>query len=144
VLVQRDIPDGGIGLYQRLRTVSVVHVPIDDEHLSPTGAPGVSSRDHNVVNQAKAHSSACQRMMSWRPHGGKGMPSAIYRVIHGGQNGSRSSDGGRPTVLIEHRIEKQNATSACTHRFQERASISRTGLAYPQIPLLTNPLEHCG
>jgi hypothetical protein len=118
MLVERHVSNRRVSLNQRLRTIPVMHVPIDNEHLLVPRTLSVSGRDHDVIHQAKSHSPTCERMVPRWTNGGKGVASPIDRMIHGGQDRARGSQGSRPAVFIEHRIEKQNATTAGTHRLE--------------------------
>lgn len=130
----------------------MVHIPIDDQHLSPSRALRESSGHDHVVHQAKPHSSARKRMVARRAYCGKGVSPTSHRMINGRHDRSRGPQGGRPAVPVEHRIEEQHATSARAHRFQsaeirvrmdreQRVPIGRAGLAQLQLWLVADPLE---
>ena len=66
-LVHRHEADVRLILHQRLGTVSVMYVPIDDEDaIDPVARSGVPRSDGDVAEQTKAHRSRSQSVSSSR------------------------------------------------------------------------------
>ena len=69
--MQRNEPDSGVPLHQRLRSVPMVDVPVDNQH--PFGGEILESepgRDNHVIDEAKSHRRVGGGVMAWRPDDG--------------------------------------------------------------------------
>ena len=118
ILVQRDIADGGIGLDQRLSSVAVVHIPVDDQDPFPSPSLRVTGRHHDVVDQTKPHPAGRQGMMTRRSHRGERVSLASGGVIDRSQHRTGASQHGSPAVAIEYGVEEENSTAPPAHFFQ--------------------------
>lgn len=118
MLVKGDIPDRGVGLDQRLCAVTVMDVPVDDEHLPPAGPLRVPGRYYRMIHEAETHPSGCQGVMSRRTYRGKGMRPILDGVINGLQYRTRRPQHSGPALAIQDGIQKQNTATTGTHRLQ--------------------------
>jgi hypothetical protein len=92
-----------------LRTVSVMHVPVNDQHsLDTVLRLSVSSCDCGVVEQAKPHCSCNCRVMAWRPDQSE-CPAAIlgHGEIDSGDGGARGKPGHFERFGTDARIDVQ-------------------------------------
>jgi hypothetical protein len=54
---------------RRLRPISMVHIPIDNQHPLQLKFIGGNPRSNrNIIEQAKTHCFLIQCVMTWRPH----------------------------------------------------------------------------
>src|SRR5262245_5225540 len=87
-LVQRDEEDGPVVLKDRLRSVPVVHVPVDDRHaLDVALGLQVTSSDGDVVEDAEPHRGVCERVVPGWPHEREAL------LLRRGDRDSRSPEG---------------------------------------------------
>jgi hypothetical protein len=153
MLVERDVTHCSIGLDQRLSSISVVHVPIDDQHLPASGSLSMSGRDHHVVYQTKPHASCCQGVMPRRPNGSEGMPVPGNRVIHRGEHGTGGTEHSCPAITTQDGIEKERASSSLAHGLEpgqigsgvnreQRIAAGRLGFVERDLRLVSDPGEH--
>src|SRR5262249_31590067 len=97
-LMHRYEVDVGLMLDERLRPVSVVHIPIDDQHaFGAMPLPRVVRADGHVAEQTEAHRARAERVMSWRAHRTEAARrTAAERAVDAVQNGAGSRGRGVP------------------------------------------------
>jgi hypothetical protein len=67
--MHRDETDIRVVLHESLRAVAVMHVPVDDQNpLRLVSRTGVVGGNRNIAEQAEAHRTIAQRMMSRRAY----------------------------------------------------------------------------
>ncbi|CAN5395732.1 hypothetical protein BH10PLA2_BH10PLA2_12010 [soil metagenome] len=85
----------GIGVEDILRAVTVMHIPVDDQHaIEPVLLASMCSRDGDVVEKAKTHTGFRRRVMSGRPNQAEcSVIDATNDVIDCGHAGTGSIQG---------------------------------------------------
>src|SRR5262245_14167035 len=73
-LMRRAIHDARIAPENVLRSIAVMHVPIDDRHtLSAVNGLGMARADRRLIEEAKSHRGRAFCMVSRRAHGDEGI-----------------------------------------------------------------------
>src|SRR5438876_504246 len=115
-----------LALNERLGTVAVVDIPIDDQ--DPMQAVLVSRivrGDGNVTEQAEPHCTIVYGVMSGRTHGGKApWIDAGRREINCCENAAGSSNSSVPGPTARHRI-RVKASSTLLRDYSDRADVGR-------------------
>ena len=95
ILVRAEEENRRILVKAMLRTVSVMHIPVDDEHAAQTVLfLNVARRDSYVVEKTKTHRPVGFRMVTGWPHGAKRMLNvAAHDRINGRQRPARGQIG---------------------------------------------------
>ena len=111
--VHRDEVNVGLHFYERLRSVAVMHVPIDDEDaLQSVFRARVMRGARNAPENAEAHRTIAQRVVTGRPNGAK---AARVRTgggaVNGIENASRRGGGGEPASLACHSVDIEAAAA---------------------------------
>ncbi len=99
----------GLVLDERLRSVAVMHVPVEDENPFETvSLPRVMSSARDAAEDTEAHRAATQRVMPRRTHRAKAsLVRSRHRVIHavehasGGRSRCEPAPFARDSVRIE-------------------------------------------
>ena len=96
-LMRRDVQDLGAVVEDFLRTVAMMEVPVDHHHAPEALVPDEPfGRDRDVVEEAKSHRAARQRMMPGRPHNREGiLRGAIQDRLDRRQHASGCEQRGR-------------------------------------------------
>src|SRR5713101_4667694 len=83
-LVHRYKVDVALLLHERLRSVAVMYVPIDDQHaLQGMPRASVVRRDGNVAKETKPHRAVPQRVMPRWSNRAEGTPrAAVHGHVH--------------------------------------------------------------
>ncbi len=94
-LVRAEEEDGGIGVEDVLRAVTVVHVPIGDgDALDSVATLRVAGSNGDIVEQAEAHAARRTGVMAWRPHDAKCIGGiALHDEIDSVEASTRGTQG---------------------------------------------------
>ena len=120
-LVHRHEMNVRLVLDERLRSVAVVHVPIDDEHaLGAVAPPRVVRAERDVAEETEAHRRVAQRVMARRPHGAEASPRSVAeREVDRRRAPRPPPRWRRPTSLRSRRCRRRAA------RRRRRRSLAR-------------------
>src|SRR5262249_9222225 len=125
ILMRREVENGVIFPENILRTVSVVHIPVDDQdRLYAVSRLGIPSGNGGIIEQAKSHRMIWRGVMSRRARQYKGPAS----------------------IVAEHGVNRSDCSACSKARDAERLSrdvsirIERRGAAFAEILRQT---DHC-
>jgi hypothetical protein len=112
-LVHRHEVDVGLVLNQRLCSVPVVNIPIDDQDsLEPMLLAGVVGGERDIAKETEPHGAVVDRMVPRRPDSGEAARvNATYRQVDGGQDTSRSGGGGVPRPAAQDGVSVESPTT---------------------------------
>jgi hypothetical protein len=112
-LVRRKVEDGVIAPEDVLRSVPVVHIPVDDQYrLDSVFRLRVPRCDRGIVEQTKTHRLAIRRVVTRRSYEREGA-SAVFRerAVHGRNSRSRGETRDVVRLTADDRVRIDESTA---------------------------------